>query len=41
MQAFIYITDSEVKAGYFVERRVKRAVKQDLFGFLYIFKGKI
>jgi hypothetical protein len=37
----IYITDSEVKAGYLVGRGVKRAVKQGFFGFSYIFKGRI
>jgi hypothetical protein len=33
--------DSGVKAGYFVGRGVKRAVKQGLFGFPYIFKSRI
>jgi hypothetical protein len=41
MQAFTYITDSEMEAGYLIRRGVKKAVKRGLFGFPHILKGGI
>jgi hypothetical protein len=40
IQAFIYITDYRIEAGYFIGKKIKKAIKRGLFGFLYILKNK-